>query len=770
MKKVLLCAVLALVSLPCIAQGGRVFIDSNGNGTYDRGEKLFKNVAVSNGIDVVLTDSRGEFHFDNGGTRRFIFITTPSGYSISGDYYLPYDSTSTQKRYDFGLQPFDRSAKDGSHSFIHITDTEIFNTENHDDWVGGIRDYARNSRASFVVHTGDICYEKGLNSHKKLMNDGNMGLPVRYCVGNHDYVDGEYGEELFEKNFGPIYYSFDVGNIHYIVTPMPYGDRKVGFLKSDLVQWLANDISVGARGKKIVVFNHDLLASGDKFVYESQGRTVDLNKAGLIAWIYGHWHINYVKMVGDVVAITTSSPDKGGIDHSVGALRRVDVSNEGVASSLIYPYIDKNVVVSGVLEKNGGLEISVNAYNTGAGVRSVYANVEGGVKHQLSSNSDWNYSGVINGVGDSVYVEVTFADGKVRKVVEAVGGRLKWVENVGSNIYLTSPVVENDVVYIACVDENLAGKAKVVAYKAENGELLWSRMVRNSVKNSIAVCAGRVFAQDAQGWLYAMDCKTGELVWEKKLRVNALPSLIEGLTAKDGVVYAGTGKGLTAIKPSGEVLWTNEDWGQHEGTTSTIAVGAGAVILGSQWQGLFANDINTGKMMWKLSDYGLSDRGSTPTIAGGTAYLTSRSSIFAIDVATGKFERKELPSSVDVTSSPLIMEDIIVFGTAAHGIMALDRAFEPKWQVETNPALAYTAPYTRKPVATVETSPVKAGDNMIICGASDGVLRAIDKQGRLLWSYNCGAPIFSTPVVRGNLLYVSDYSGNIYCLDIDKIE
>ena len=58
-----------------------------------------------------------------------------------------------------------------------------------------------------------------MKKHIEGMNTETMGVPVRYIIGNHDYVDGKYGEELFESIYGPVWYSFEVGNVHYIVTP-----------------------------------------------------------------------------------------------------------------------------------------------------------------------------------------------------------------------------------------------------------------------------------------------------------------------------------------------------------------------------------------------------------------------------------------------------------------------------------------------------------------------------------------------------------------------
>lgn len=68
--------------------------------------------------------------------------------------------------------------------------------------------------------------------------------------------------------------------------------------------------------------------------------------------------------------------------------------------------------------------------------------------------------------------------------------------------------------------------------------------------------------------------------------------------------------------------------------------------------------------------------------------------------------RKELPFNVQVNSTLLVTDKLIVFGTQTDGLVALDReTFEVRWKARTSPALVYTAPYSRHPAATVETSP-----------------------------------------------------------------
>ena len=107
-----------------------------------------------------------------------------------------------------------------------------------DAWLDDLRAYADQSGAAFIVHTGDICYEKGLRAHRTLMNAANMGRPVYYCIGNHDLVKGPYGEALFESLYGPTWYSFNAGGTHYVVLPMPGGDHRPSYSTREVAAWL----------------------------------------------------------------------------------------------------------------------------------------------------------------------------------------------------------------------------------------------------------------------------------------------------------------------------------------------------------------------------------------------------------------------------------------------------------------------------------------------------------------------------------------------------
>ena len=800
------------------AYSGRVYVDANRNGVYDRGERLLKNVSVSDGRNVTKTSARGEYTLPGHSRERFVFITMPSGYK-SGQYYQAIQKGKNQ--YDFGVQAYDAHlGTKGAHRFVHISDTEISSTVDQTDWVADLRNYARQAGVAFIMHTGDICYEGGLKSHKPMMNTDNMDVPVFYGIGNHDLVNGKYGEELFERIYGPVYYSFDVGNVHYVVTPMWSGDYRPGYTKDDVYYWLQNDLAQQPAGKPIVVFNHDYWTTGDRHVFSAgKGLDIDLDAHNLKAWIYGHIHINHMTRHGKVWAICTSTPARDGIDHAASAFRTLHVDADGnLRSELRYTYIDKSVRIASVqneqspVNADGSVPISVNAYSTVAPTRKVtYSCLVDGkplfAPRAMQQLTDFNWGGTVKlpekCAGRTVTLQATawFDNGEVatdeqfftylptprQGTIKSdwanLGGnaqhraistdtmqaplRLAWVKNLGSNIYMSSPIVYDGKVYAASVDENFEGRAGVAAFDALSGTTLWQYATRASIKNTIAATCGLVFAQDVWGYLYALDAQTGKLVWERKLNVAVVPGLDDGLLTAGDMVYAGSGRGLCAFDArTGNEIWRNKGWNQREGTTCTLSLSAdGSVLVGSvQWDALYANNARTGQLLWRQTDGGIRFRSSSPAWCDGALYLVSDNAFFIVSGQTGEIiMRKAMPFSVEATSTPLITRDEIIFGTPYNGLVALDRTtLEIKWTFRTGKAMIYTSPYTNGEGAQIESSPVLSGD-MVLVGASDGAFYGVNrKTGALMWRHTTGAPVMTTVAVSGNMLFGADFSGNVY--------
>ena len=170
-----------------------------------------------------------------------------------------------------------------SHTFLHVADSEV-GAAGAGEWLEKLRRTAEETHPAFIIHTGDICYIDGLRAHIRDMNDETMGVPVRYAIGNHDYVNwGEYGEALFESIYGPVMYSFEVGRIHYIVTPIVHGDVKAKYTEGNVAAYVRNDLRQVSPDKKVILFNHDYCQNDETGFVLSDGLTeTDLKEHNLL--------------------------------------------------------------------------------------------------------------------------------------------------------------------------------------------------------------------------------------------------------------------------------------------------------------------------------------------------------------------------------------------------------------------------------------------------------------------------------------------------------
>jgi outer membrane protein assembly factor BamB len=787
-----------MIMILCGVQGystvfkGTVFLDREVNGKVAGHEKGFAKVAVSDGLNVVLTDAAGKYELPGTPKTRFVFITVPAGYQASEKHYLPVDKNISS--YDFGLIPFANSKKKTTR-FLQLADTETYEDNG---WVKPISDYAKNEKASFIVHTGDICYEKGLNFHGEKVTSKTMGVPVYYCIGNHDLVKGDYGEQLFEHNFGPVYYSFEAGNTHYLVTPMLGGDYKPSYTKADVYRWMKNDLQYVDKKKNIVIFNHDLLTFGNDFVYGINDKEqINLNEHNLKAWIYGHWHINYMKKHGNtgIVSVCASTPDKGGIDHSSSNFVVYEMDQQGVKHiDSRYNYLDKHLTIvcpneDQVVVKNQQLSVSVNFYSTVSPTKMIECRLEDKIKKsgwvKLAQQTDWNWSAklkfneqdqgrelkirvrVYTNNGDSVsQVKSFIAPGSKNETLSTTKNPLKlaWIKNTGGNIWMTSPVCDNGKVFVATMDEFSHRSNYIVAYQAETGELLWKYQTASSIKNSICVEKDLVLATDEEGVAYAIDANTGTLKWKKELGRNYLGACISGNLVNDGVLYTGFGNYLSALTVAdGSLLWKNSGWGGGEGTTSTHSLAGKTLITGSNWQALYGHDLQTGKKKWEVSEEGIRFRSATSVFVDDTLFVVGEKTIVKMNPNDGKIY-KSYPGNYGLQSAttPLITNTMILLGTAANGLVAYDRmSMKELWNVKTGNSLIYTSPYSKPFSCTVETAPIWVGKH-ICFGASDGFLYLVDSaDGRIIQRIELGSPILGKVCFDQQSIYVADFSGNL---------
>lgn len=796
MRKFLIIILLSISANALAQYRGKVFVDSNKNGSMDPGERPIARVRVSDGLNVTGTKEDGSFSLAGYTKTRFIFITAPAGYRPSKNHYLP--AKGVDSVYNFGLVA-DSSLAGSEIRMMHISDTETYV---YGDWISNVRNFVQDKKAAFVVHTGDICYEKGLNFHALQVNESRLKKPVHYAMGNHDLVKGPYGEAMFESLFGPPYYSFDAGPGHFIITPMASGDFKPDYTTDQLIAWIRNDLKFTDKGRPVFIFNHNLpFTKKGSFVLKGAADSIDLAKNGLKAWVYGHWHSNFVgkdERTG-IYSICTSALNKGGIDNSAGQFLTIDIDRLGVKKILPhYAYFNQNITIiqpaagNMNLIRNDKLAVSVNSYDTELAVKSIEASIFDQKGNKISTGklapaNAWNWGGEIGGTAQwkgtafRISVEIWFADGssKIQYQDFEIGKdrnrhlALQWNGHVDGNVWNAAPLIVNDMIFVATLDDAGNQQSGITALNNTSGKVVWEFKTRNSVKHAICYEDGKLLATDVEGNVYALNAVSGKLLWKRNLGMNYLPANLTGSVLRDGVYYTGFGKYLQAIKVSnGETLWTNTAWSAGMGSPAKMVLADNILLVGSNWNALFAHDIKTGKLLWKRDDEGLRYRSGPPAVENGLVYITGAKTLFVLDLKTGQTVNKSVTDfSCTVMGAPLITEKTIVVATTEHGVVAFDKVtLKQMWNTKVGEALIYSAPYSSpdplKPILTVEPSVVENGSKLLF-GASDGYFYEIDKDmGKIITKINLGAPIYAEASIKDNRCYVATFDGGIYCFKL----
>jgi 3',5'-cyclic AMP phosphodiesterase CpdA len=239
------------------------------------------NVAVSDGVSVVRTARDGTFTLLADRARPFVFASTPAGFATptsatgTAAFFAPLAPDARgETTADFGLTRLDGS--DDAHAFLVLADPQTQNMFEigrlHAETVPDVRATvgALGGMPVFGVACGDIMYDDLSLFPEYERAVAAMGLPFYQVVGNHDLVYAARTDEganaTFSRHFGPAYYSFDRGEVHYVVLDdvFWYGNAYLGYLDARQLEWLRADLAGMEPGRTVVVFQHiPPLATGD---------------------------------------------------------------------------------------------------------------------------------------------------------------------------------------------------------------------------------------------------------------------------------------------------------------------------------------------------------------------------------------------------------------------------------------------------------------------------------------------------------------------------
>lgn len=289
---------------------GFVFNDTNRDGIRQLNEPGIPGVMVSNGRDVVMTNLHGwyilpEVSEADEAAGISIFITEPAGYDVPVNednipqffyHHLPAGSPLNVRGEKFrfgGMEPTGplpgiinfplvKVRKKNNFKIAVSGDTQPYSNNE----VGYVRDTLSNELAQrddieALIIEGDVIGDS-LNLFPRFKSVLSAAeTPQYYVPGNHDAdydsPNDNHSFDTFKREWGPAYYSFDIGEVHFVVlddvsypcTPDQNNDdlhsfcmdpktspTYNGFITEQQMEWLEKDLAHVPADKLVVLNMH----------------------------------------------------------------------------------------------------------------------------------------------------------------------------------------------------------------------------------------------------------------------------------------------------------------------------------------------------------------------------------------------------------------------------------------------------------------------------------------------------------------------------------
>ena len=237
-----------------------------------------EGVVVTDGRQCVPTAADGTYRMVSDlSEARFVYVSLPSGAVIPTRAGMPQNykripryAEAVAADFVFDVQP---AAKD--YTVLMIADPQVrpFGMDGSmEAWHDIVAPDAEAFRQSctgdvYSINLGDLVYNYMYAWDDYLDGAAKIQCPTFNVIGNHDYdqanlFETEQGNVYFETYVGPEHYSFDLGDVHYVVMNTILYDRKntdesyhYG-LDDRTLAWLRSDLAFVPKDKVVVTCTH----------------------------------------------------------------------------------------------------------------------------------------------------------------------------------------------------------------------------------------------------------------------------------------------------------------------------------------------------------------------------------------------------------------------------------------------------------------------------------------------------------------------------------
>lgn len=303
-----------------VKDGNNVYgvVSCNGKGV--------SGVVVSDGYEVVQTDSDGVYQFKSDKHHGYVFVSVPSGYEAVSEGVFPMihqqlaKPVSEVERVDF---PLVEAPGQENHTMLVFGDLHMANrtsdARQFADFAADVNEYLASypGRKTYAMTLGDMTWELYWVSNKYAFDEYKRdinkikGIQIFNTIGNHDHemavgLAGDFDTVTrYKKTIAPTYYSFNIGNVHYVViddiecTNTGKGDAASRDYNDKVVQeqleWLKKDLSYVSKSTPLVIAMHaPLYNDSENGSLNNTAEFEDIIKSHTVSHIWtGHTHKMY---------------------------------------------------------------------------------------------------------------------------------------------------------------------------------------------------------------------------------------------------------------------------------------------------------------------------------------------------------------------------------------------------------------------------------------------------------------------------------------------
>jgi outer membrane protein assembly factor BamB len=796
------CACLCALQGACaVSVTGVVYVDRNGDRLRQSDEPVVPGaiVMLDHGAVTTRTNASGAYSLEAPAGGGIVWVHVPAGFR-PGPVWTRVGGTP-----DLPLTPL--SPEEDARPLVFVVAADSHTPPGDSAWNGGDLADGIDQAISlaepprFFTIVGDVTQANRAEEFQRV-EDALSGIAVPWIpvAGNHDWYDGG---KAWRGRWGPDSYSFDVGELHFVVWDTNLSEEEqLAFFRADLAGLPAETT--------VVALGH---ASPTDAVAEQ------LAALGVDYLFTGHWHSNRRVERTGLVEWGTQTLIMGTIDQSPAGYRIVRfVDGSPIVehrARLVEPHLALSAPHTGSCTAPGAdFDVLVSAA-LDAALPAVTARIDCGPELPLAPRGGWSFGARVPALvpgthrltvsasapsGRRVQREVSFEvcapslGAPVAGSWPQLGGgpdhtnaaaapiapplQQAWATPVGGNVVLGSPVVAGGTVVVSVWDLGAGDGGGLVALDLATGAQRWRYTTPFQARNAPAIEGNTVVVALANGEVHAVSLADGAVRWIADV-ADGLDNLASSLwappTIAGGTVYVAVQGRMSALDlATGEPLWERELVPEYAwlGSLAAVTVADGAAIANySRQDGTTAWAAATGARLWEIRAPRSIAVNATPIARAGEVYFVNSAGLVSkASLGTGAqvWSAEVTPGATDwdytVTATPTLAGGRLFVPTQYQELVALDAASGAElWRYATPGGPLQFAHY-RAAEPGFPASSVATGDILWV-PRPDGVLAALaTADGRELWSTRLGAPIVSAPAPAGSYLVVATFDGTVRAL------